>query len=181
MLCCVVQSQLSLDDRKFINTFYLQQRLKQGENVEERTKEERKEVVCVRVCVWRKKGDTRTKIVDVMCTLHINWTHIGRTSALESYALALASITIYTCMDFLSILFPSMLLIVCVHVCVFECGQYTLLYGMLWVCVCIWSNFQKTYQTNIELGLPKWGIPTLVTHSANALIFSNIIQCASLD
>lgn len=52
-----------------------------------------------------------------MCTLHINWTHIGRTSALESYASALASITIYTCMDFLSILFPSMLLIVCMCVC----------------------------------------------------------------
>lgn len=81
-----------------------------------------------------------------MCTLHINWTHIGRTSALESYASALASITIYTCMDFLSILFPSMLLIVCVCVNVY-------VFASACQCVYIWSNFQKTYQTNIELGL----------------------------
>lgn len=58
-----------------------------------------------------KRYENRKK-VHVMCNVHINWTHIGRTSALESYASA--SITIYTCMDFLSILFPSMLLIVCV-------------------------------------------------------------------
>lgn len=116
-------------------------------------KEERKEAVCVcvSVCMKKERRYERTKIVDVMCTLHINWTHIGRTSALESYASALASITIYTCMDFLSILFPSMLLIVCMCVCgvytwhaVSECARLS---------VYIWSNFQKTYQTNIELGL----------------------------
>lgn len=175
MPCCILYTTLTLTGWSKIHK-YIRGKSRERKKVE-RMKERKKVFVWV-WCVCEERQYTRTKIVDVMClcTLHINWTHIGRTSALESYASALASITIYTCMDFLSILFPSMLLIVC----------YAMLCYVMPCCVSIrlsvyiWSNFQKTYQTNIELGL-MWSIPTLVTHSANALIFSNIIQCASLD
>lgn len=108
-----------------------------------------------------KKGRTkrqRAKNVGVMCNVHINWTHIGWTSALESYASA--SITIYTCMDFLSILFPSMVLIV--YVLIFRTYQKNI--ELSCVCVCV-----LTLNGQIH-------IPTLVTHSANALIFSTLFN-----